>query len=142
MTIQKNGFAEKWMATTISMITIVGAVFGAYLFLDEQYVNEDDHETQVTMYRQQTEQSNIMIQESLRNIETSAVVERMRGALDAYCEYVDTDLDVMSASDALELGERIARIDGIIEQQVARYKELTGNDFNRGKCENGKRVRL
>lgn len=142
MTIQKNGFAEKWMATTISMITIVGAVFGAYLFLDEQYVNEDDHETQVTMYRQQTEQSNIMIQESLKNIETSAVVERMRGALDAYCEYVDMDLDVMSASDALELGERIARIDGIIEQQVARYKELTGNDFNRGKCENGKRVRL
>jgi len=64
----------------------------------------------------------------LVNVETSAVVQRIRGLLDLRCA-------------ALQDGTWTNELQSTLDEQVNRYFELTGRHFNIGRCENGVRVR-
>lgn len=68
------------------------------------------------------------IQESMTNIEQSAVVTRIRGLLEARCERLLAD----NWTDELQ---------GILDEQLDRYFSLTNRQFNIGGCQDGQRIR-
>lgn len=94
-----------WLGVVGVACTLVGGAYG----LISSVATKDYHEKDLKP-----------IQQSLENIEQSAVVERIRGLLRSRC--------------GSNFGPDLQKI---LDAQLLRYHELTGREFRTGECRDG-----